>query len=248
MKWLAVLSFPLLAACGAPFSTADHIASNKSAVVGGQTDDGDQGVVAIYIQMKDGEALCSGEIIAPTVVLTAAHCVAPSEIGRDAKFLVYPGTDIHDAKKADWLDVADTAYDTKFSGQQPEHGHDIGVVLLSKPTHIRPIPVNVDALAHQDIGQSIRIVGFGLDDPKHQGGAGVRRQTITTLSDYDETLLQIGDEKRDICNGDSGGPALMDFQGEERIVGISSFGPQSCNGSSYSTRVDAYGDFLHRFL
>ncbi len=59
------------------------------------------------------------------------------------------------------------------------------------------------------------------------------------------------DTSKSSCNGDSGGPATVDFAGARRLVGIVSFGKQGCSGRhAYSvfTRVSAYNPWIRQIV
>ena len=76
MAWGPALA--LVVGCGG--SPLERVGSGSSAIVGGEEDPGDPAVVAIYAASSAGSALCTGEVIAPRVVLTAAHCI-PDRLG-----------------------------------------------------------------------------------------------------------------------------------------------------------------------
>src|SRR5205814_899918 len=88
------------------------IGVNRGAIVGGTKDTADPGVVLIFSQ-KPGSAqggLCTGEVISPHVVLTAAHCLDPAVTGSGVQFSIFTGTDLN-AQANDnslWIDVAST--------------------------------------------------------------------------------------------------------------------------------------------
>jgi len=219
---------------------------SSSAIVGGKTDTGDPSVVALSASTSQGGALCTASVIAPTVLLTAAHCVLPSEVGPHATFVVLPSDDVN-KDTTEQLAVKETHYDPAFDIDQLQNGHDIAVVILEKPTTLTPLPVSTTSPASL-VGKSVRLVGYGLGCAAAQTGAGVKRQVTTTVDSVDARLMQVGGNGKDTCNGDSGGPALATIGGKETIVGITSFGDASCGSGGYDTRVDLYGAFLGKYL
>jgi secreted trypsin-like serine protease len=220
--------------------------SSGAAIVGGKTDTGDPSVVALYASTSQGGALCTASVIAPTVLLTAAHCVLPSEVGANATFTVLPSDDLN-TSTTQQLAVKETHYDPDFDINQLENGHDIAVVILAKATTLAPL-----AVGHADpsalVGQSVRLVGYGLDNAAAQTGAGVKRMVTAPIDDVSARLIQIGGNGKDTCNGDSGGPALATVGGKQTIIGITSFGDSSCGSGGYDTRVDLYGSFLSKYV
>ena len=243
-------SFFLLAALGAGCTAPVTVGETRAPIIGGSVDNGDPGVVLLFAQVPGSQSgsLCSAEVISPHVILTAAHCVSPAEVGQGAQFVVYPGVDFDQAQQGDLLAVAETHFDPQFSTQNVQAGHDIGVAILAKPTLITPLPVNRAPLDTTFVGKPVRFVGYGLDDSAAQTGAGTKRQTTTTLSDYSALLVHFTDGLHETCNGDSGGPAFMTVNGKEVIVGLTSFGDVNCNQGGYDTRVDAVISFADTYV
>lgn len=244
-----------LAGCGGAV-TADapvETAQDQSEIIGGVVNTGDPAIVAVYA-IKDGAtsgALCTGTVISPTVVLTAAHCVHPDTVGTGNKFYVMTAPDITDKMHpSPKLEVKETHYDPKFDAKMIFNGHDIAVVILAAPTTITPIPWNKDALSATMKGQPARIVGYGLNDSFGSKGAGIKRQATVKLNNFDELYVKTGSllPWKVICSGDSGGPVLMKMGGVEKVVGVNSFGIIYCLTEASSTRTDIYKDFVNSYL
>src|SRR5262249_13066318 len=143
-------------------------------------------------------------------------------------------------------------FDTAFNKSDPTAGHDIGVLILKSPTTLTPIPYNRTALQSSMNGQPARLIGYGLSNANDTTGAtaGVRRQAPTKGLSFDNLLVNFEDMLHSICEGDSGGPALMTIDGQERIVGVTSFGFQGCplNMPGSDTRVDAFASFIDPYV
>jgi V8-like Glu-specific endopeptidase len=222
---------------------------NAEPIIGGETDTGDPSVVAVYAQQVGATSgfLCTGSVIAPTVVLTAAHCVSPSETGADARFVVLTAANINQ-RGGQQLAVKEVHANPRWSARNLEGGHDEGIVILAAPTSLAPLPFNRRALASSATGAALRIVGYGLDDGVDQTGAGVKRQALTKLGSISNALIEVGDRRKGTCNGDSGGPAFMKLGGVETIVGTTSYGDETCSDGGFDARVDVDLDFIEPFL
>jgi secreted trypsin-like serine protease len=219
------------------------VGAEQAPIIGGQTETGDPAVVLLVAQSNGGESFCTAEIVSPHVILTAAHCVDPATVGSGNSFQVFLGSDINGPQGSQanlYLDVSETHYDTTFDPNRLDSGHDVGVAILSTASTVTPIPMNRTALTQSMVGQPLRLVGYGISSGSDPSGqtAGTKRQVSTPLSDFDSLFIDFGTASKGTCEGDSGGPAFMTINGTEVIVGVTSFGPQGCDGGSTDTRVD----------
>jgi V8-like Glu-specific endopeptidase len=222
-------------------------------IIGGTTDTTDSAVVLLYMTVpgQQGGALCTGEVISPHVVLTAAHCTGGEDPSvTNATWRVYLGSDFSKATAADLLAVKEAHYNPSFSINNLPGGNDVGVAILQNalPSTIVPLPYNRGSMDSGFDGNPVRFVGYGLDNSTAQTGAGVKRTTTTTLTDHTALLLHFSDATHETCNGDSGGPAFMTIGGKETIVGLTSYGDVNCATGGYDTRVDALVDWIDGFV
>jgi secreted trypsin-like serine protease len=247
-KVLGFVVFGVLAGCSASIGTGSDEGSNSADIIGGATTSSYPAVMALFAgDLQTGRgALCTASLIAPRILLTAAHCISSEEVGTDAQFVVLAGGDVRKSPSAP-LAVTSVMHDRAFSARDLEGGHDIGAVLLAEPLNVRPLPVNRVAPTGL-AGHSVRIVGYGVNDGSAQTGAGIKRAATTTIREIESKLLFLGDATHDTCQGDSGGPALGTIDGKETIVGVTSFGDVGCARGGYDTRVDLYGSFIDRAL
>ena len=256
-RFIGLCAVASLAACVAPASVGDV----SQSIINGSTDTGDPAVVMVLAQMPPPSmqaSLCTGEIVSPHVVLTAAHCVDPSLVGTGAIFKVYTGTM---PSPSTAMAVTETHFDPSFDSNHPENGNDVGVLILTTPSTIAPVPYNRTAMPQSMVGDAVRIVGYGITSGTDTMGttAGTKREAPTTLAHLDDLFVGLQDGSHGICEGDSGGPAFMMFSGSERIVGVTSFGFQNCPLTPPSgtpagfeagndTRIDTYADFIDKYV
>jgi MYXO-CTERM domain-containing protein len=233
--------------------------SVREAIIGGTTDEHDTSVLLVVAQEPGSMIahLCTGEVISPHVILTAAHCVDPATVGATAKFLVFVGTTLTaSSPPADFLGVQETHFDAAFNPDPAvfqTQGHDIGVVILRGPTSLAPLRYNHAPLAPAMQGQPARLVGFGVTSASDTSAstAGTRREAPSKLAKLTSNLLTFADGTHDICEGDSGGPAFMSVAGAQTIVGVTAFGPATCdvNAGGVDTRIDIYASsYLDGFV
>jgi len=217
----------------------------RSAIVGGVDDTGDPAVVELLV---DGEGECTASIIAPTVALTAAHCIAEADAG--ATFAIFTGWNDDDRTTGEVVTASAAHVHPSFDPDDDESTADIAVVILSRPVAIAPLPYNATALDASLVGKPVRMIGYGdntVKDPT--SGFGKRRQATSPLISFDGDWVVVGTKQKNQCYGDSGGPVLMTIGGVETIVGVDSFQENDdCNSKNHNTRVDAFKGFVDMYV
>lgn len=196
---------------------------------------------------------CTGTLIAPDAVLTAAHCVAPDVTGG-----IIPGfTLVLDANAVTSNDVVPgasvAAHESFDINVEPFDGlgtfYDVGILRLSQPiTAVAPVRMpRPDHAAQLAAGLELDIVGYGRTD-NGSDAFGVMYDARTALVSLNPTEIQVGmgAPQPQNCNGDSGGPAFAELAGR-RLVGIvsRSFSGAECTMGGIDTRVDAYLTWIH---
>ena len=238
----------LLLGCGA----AEPVDEARSPIIGGTVTTGDPAVMLLVSYPPDLSTFdsCTAALIAPDVLVTAAHCV-------DAKdhpgylFGVFTGPDATAYATADVLvpqlvPVKEAHAHPDYDPLPPYHA-DLGVVVLEKAVTTAPLPVNRAPLGASSVGEAARIVGYG--QPMYGTYSPVKREASTVVDALgaDDTVA-VGDTMHRSCVGDSGGPALVKVDGVETIVGVDSYTELAgCLEPANYRRTDAYLPFLDTY-
>lgn len=226
-----------LAACSAgdvDLTDPGQLADSGSRIVGGSTYDGLPAVGAITY---NGQQHCTGTLIGPRKVLTAAHCVHGFS-ATAMRFVI--GPDIWSPQHT--LRVAAVQAHPNYNANTI--ANDIGFLTLSADAPIAPLPV-LASMGSSWVGTNLFFVGYGVNNGYNQTGAGTKRAVWMTISRVEATNFRYQDSGKNTCNGDSGGPAFYrDASNNYFVAGVTSYGDAYCTQYGVDTRVDAYLTFL----
>ncbi len=238
----------------------------RASIVGGTTALSEERPWAAFILAADrqGEGFsCTGTVIAPTLVLTAGHCIEDITTGKKTpvgQYVVVTGSrDIRDPALRQVSRVSRTIPYPNFN-RFKVHG-DAGLLVLATPTSVPTIalagPEDAALLA---ANTPTWIAGWGLSGPLkklkrtpvlRRGATFVQRRLYCRnharayypFFNYSSQLCTITPPGFSIgtCHGDSGGPALAFREdGTPVQIGITSLGAADCNTRlpDIFTRID----------
>jgi hypothetical protein len=201
------------------------LATPAEAVVRGKVSRDPNGTRSSVVQVESSSGeLCSGVVIAPDLVLTAAHCVLePANyrvVAVDRRF-----------RRLSIPAVAAAMHPAFVAGTTPrtQPGVDLAILKLAQPLGRDFVPIDPRGAGRPGRGQPVALAGFGVAGEGQKGSARVLRETrlvnFGMLQVANRVMVVADGERRarvagaGACRGDSGGPI---FAGG-KIVGIVSW-------------------------
>lgn len=209
---------------------------------------------------------CSGTLIAQDLVLTAGHCfgdfakdeqTTPAELAKH--ILIGFGLKVAKStadKAVEFRSVAAYQINPKYvvgsvSQATKKPMYDMTLIKLNEPApaEYKPAQLVTDASVLKK-GLTVTLVGFGLLSAQPEKFATKMMEVDVLVDNPAITATQFTYKViagKSSCSGDSGGPAYVDLgSGELGVVGVTSWGDQTCEQLGAYTSVPAMSAWIEQ--
>jgi len=184
----------------------------------------------LYATNQGDSAECTGVLIAPSVVLTAAHCVFDDGLLTPPRRVWIGTNSLAHPERGEDLPVQDARYHPGV--------FDLAVVLLARPSQLPPRRLATGWVRSDVVdGARVALAGYGAIDRDAVDYVDELREAESTITDAGcarsagcepgarpDGELGAGGMGVDTCPGDSGGPLYLLTPYGEFLAGITSRG------------------------
>lgn len=226
-----------------------------TAIYGGEPVAASEGAAAVRFTWRVGNASgsCSGSLITPRAVLTAAHCVRTPR-GRARRVNRARIGNPNGATQS--VRVAEVVVHPDYAASHPERGNDLAILELAEDARATPMPLVTDDSSVAQ-GTRLRVWGFGIARARSNRATRLRQARLELLSPFHcfsgdvqgmaRTRMCGANPSAGVCPGDSGAPVLVEVDGALRQLGVVSLAIDNARRCTESatvfTRLTAFSDW-----
>lgn len=275
-SWRTVLLLLMpfvLAACANPQAPQGQLpepGSQVTGVMGGEPVSADQNWArAIVLVLASNGERCTGALIKPDVILTAAHCVEFGEDNVSFTIRFRKAAGANDLVSLESAETREVLAHEDYAAAGNVVINDIALIALKNPAPEGVVPLELaPSVRGLSSRESLLAIGYGKtkdfhiaepdSDVLHSApvfaASRIGRDPVPSMTDQSELILVSQKNGKGICSGDSGGPLLRWQEGRYQILGVANFvmnamvRDRRCSGYSAFRSVVAYQDWIQRSI